>query len=88
MCGNLLAAVVLYLLLVAGRAIPASVPLIVLSLAVLGLIGAWTLWMVGAFGDNYQQSVAGKKGFLLASGIIAGTALLVLLYLAAAAGAR
>ncbi len=39
-----------------------------LIFCLVGLVLSAGIWAVGAFSNNYNQSVAGKKGFLIAVG--------------------
>ena len=64
--GNLLTAAVLYLVLAAGKAIPATIFLVsVAGLAVVGTLAAMSLWAIGSFSNNYTQSINGKKGVII-----------------------
>jgi len=81
--GNLLTAAVLYLALVAGRVIPASVPLIILSVSSVVVVSSGVLWAVGTFSNRYTQASVGKKGVTIGCTCVIGIALIVLLVLAA-----
>jgi hypothetical protein len=58
----------------------ARISAIVLLLPIIGLISSAGLWAVGAFSNNYTQSVNGKRGFL-----ISGTAEIVAILIVAIA---